>query len=185
VKLDGLRAGGPYEMTVSGKNSLTVRNVAVGEVWVCGGESNMEYKVLAARNGPAEAADGDLPMVRVFKVKHNAAETPREDCEGAWEVCDPDTAKDFPAIRIFLCPGTEPDDPGADRGDRERMGGQSPAEAWTAEGGTRERPGAAWGAGSLREKRGRLPRRSGRLSARLAEWQAARDATSAATAPPP
>ena len=75
-------------MTVSGKNSISIHNIAVGEVWVCSGESNMEYKVIAARNGREEMEEADLPMVRVFMVKHAAAEKPTADCEGAWVVCD-------------------------------------------------------------------------------------------------
>src|ERR1700759_4159225 len=45
VKLDALKAGGPLEMTVKGKNSITLKNVLVGEVWVCSGQSNMEFQV--------------------------------------------------------------------------------------------------------------------------------------------
>jgi sialate O-acetylesterase len=102
VKMDGLRYGGPYDMVVSGKNSVTVRNVAVGEVWLCSGESNMEYKLIAARNGQEEMADADLPMVRIFQVKHQVAQAPQAGCEGAWTVCDPAVAGDFPAIGFFF-----------------------------------------------------------------------------------
>lgn len=102
LKLDGLRAGGPYDMTISGKNSITLRNVVVGEVWVCSGESNMELKVAAARNAPEEEAGADLPMVRVFTVSHDAAQKPRPRCQGSWVVCDPDTVKGFSAIGYFF-----------------------------------------------------------------------------------
>jgi sialate O-acetylesterase len=130
VKLEGLPSGGPYDMTVSGKNSITVRNVAVGEVWVCAGESNMEYEVIAARNGRAELGDADLPMVRVFKVHHSASEQPNENCEGSWAVCDPETVRDFSAVGFFFARELN-------RRLREPVGliesawGPSPAEAWT------------------------------------------------------
>jgi sialate O-acetylesterase len=132
VKLDGLPSGGPYDMTVSGKNSIAVRNVAVGEVWVCGGEANMEYKVVAARNGQEEMADADLPMVRVFTVKHEAAETPQWDCEGSWVVCSPDTVKDFTAVGFFFARemNREMHTP---MGLIESAWGPSRAEAWTPE----------------------------------------------------
>jgi len=102
VKLNALPSGGPYDLTVSGKNTITVHNVAVGEVWVCAGESNMEYKVVAARDAQKEMADAAMPMVRVFVVKHDAQEEPQGDCEGAWVVCDPDSVKDFPAVAYFF-----------------------------------------------------------------------------------
>jgi sialate O-acetylesterase len=130
VKLDGLKSGGPYDLTIYGKNSITIHNVAIGEVWLCSGESNMEFKSIAARNGMEEIAEGDLPMVRVFTVWHHAADTPLADCDGAWVVCDPDTVKNFSAIAYFF--GRE-----LNRGMRVPMGfiqsawGPSPAEAWT------------------------------------------------------
>jgi sialate O-acetylesterase len=102
VKLDPLPSGGPYDLTVSGKNSITVHNVAIGEVWVCAGEANMEYKVVAAKDADKELADSDLPMLRLFVVNHSAAESPQGDCEGAWVECDPETVKDFPAIPFFF-----------------------------------------------------------------------------------
>ena len=102
VKLDGLKSGGPYDLTVSGKNSVTVHNVAVGEVWVCAGESNMEMKVVAARNGQQEMANANVPMVRVFVVKHASAGSPQADCEGTWVVCDPDTVQDLTATGFFF-----------------------------------------------------------------------------------
>jgi sialate O-acetylesterase len=129
VKLDPLKSGGPYDMTVSGKNSISIHNIAIGEVWVCAGESNMEYKVNAARNGREEMAEADLPMVRVFMVKHATAEKPAADCEGGWVVCDPNTVKDFSAVGYFFARELN-------RGMHVPMGliqstwGPSPIEAW-------------------------------------------------------
>jgi sialate O-acetylesterase len=102
VNLDGLKSGGPYDLTVYGKNSVTIHNVAIGEVWVCGGESNMEFKLIEAQNGQLEAANGDLPEVRVFTVWHDAAKEPQVDCDGAWVVCDPITARNLSAIGFFF-----------------------------------------------------------------------------------
>jgi sialate O-acetylesterase len=129
VKLEGIKSGGPYELTVSGKNSVSIHNVAIGDVWVCGGESNMEFKTIAARNSTEEMADADLPMVRVFVVKHDAEEKPAGDAEGAWVVCDPGTVKDFSAIGFFFAREIN-------RGQHMPIGliesawGPSPIEAW-------------------------------------------------------
>ena len=130
VKLAALKPGGPYDMTVSGKNSLTVHNVVVGDVWLCAGESNAEFTLLASQNGPAELADADLPMVREFKVKHTASEKPETDCAGTWVACSPATARDFSAVGYFFAKELN-------RGMHIPMGivesawGPSPAEAWT------------------------------------------------------
>jgi sialate O-acetylesterase len=130
VTLDPLPSGGPYDMTVAGKNNLTVHNVAIGEVWVCAGESNMEFKTVAARNSQEEMADADLPMTRVFTVSHTAAGQPASDCQGSWVVCDPDSVKDFSAIAFFFARELN-------RGMRTPFGiiqatwGPSPAQAWT------------------------------------------------------
>jgi sialate O-acetylesterase len=172
VKLSGLPAGGPYNMTISGKNSVTVQNVAVGEVWVCAGESNMEYKVMAARNGREELADAELPMVRVFKVKHALSEKPETDCEGAWVECNPETAKDFSAIGFFFARELN-------RRLREPIGvieaawGPSPIEAWTPR-GTLEKDAALHTALDRYEKAlSDYPAAVAAYQARLADWQKA------------
>jgi len=129
VKLDGLKSGGPYDMTVSGKNRIAIHNIAIGEVWVCSGESNMEFPVVAARNGGEEMAEADLPMLRVFTVEHRAAEKPDVDCKGSWVICDPESVRDFTAVGYFfareLNPGMR-----VPFGLIESTWGPSPLEAW-------------------------------------------------------
>ena len=148
VKLDPLKAGGPYDLTVSGKNSVTIHNVAIGEVWVCAGESNMEFRVATARNAAGEMAQANLPMVRVFTVKHNAAGKPQPDCEGAWVVCDPDTVKSLSAVGFFFARELN-------RGMRVPVGliqsawGPSPCRSVDAARDARGRPGARRGARAL------------------------------------
>jgi len=182
VKLGGLKAGGPYDMVISGKNSITVHNVAIGDVWLCAGESNMEYKVIAARNGQAELADATLPMVRVFTVKHNASEKPAADCQGVWTICDPDTARDFSAIGFFFAKELN-------RGMRIPIGliqsawGPSPAEAWTP------RQALEKDLGSVLERYDKAasayPAALSAYQARLADWKSASDAAKAAGSPIP
>ncbi len=64
------KAGGPYEMTVAGKNTVTVKDILVGEVWVCSGQSNMEFTVKQAKNSAEEIADANnYPQIRQFQCR--------------------------------------------------------------------------------------------------------------------
>lgn len=102
VKLEGLLPGTSGDMTVAGQNTLTVKNVAVGEVWVASGQSNMEFAENRAMNAEQEAAAADFPQIRMFTVKRNAALEPQPNCEGKWEVCNPQSVKGFSAVGYFF-----------------------------------------------------------------------------------
>jgi sialate O-acetylesterase len=102
VSLPELPAGGPYEITVAGKNSITLRNVLVGEVWVCSGQSNMEFPVVGAKNGQEEANAANDPQIRLFTVRKTVAEQPRVDTVGQWQECNPQTAPWFSAVGYFF-----------------------------------------------------------------------------------
>ena len=71
VKLAELPSGATGEMTVAGTNTLTIKNVAVGEVWVCSGQSNMEFTVRGAMNATEEISGADFPLLRHFTVGRN------------------------------------------------------------------------------------------------------------------
>jgi len=104
VDLENLEAGGPLGMTVAGKNTLTIRNVLVGEVWLASGQSNMEYPLAAwhVRNGDAEVAAANYPLIHVFTVKTKVAPAPLEEAEGSWQVCTPTNAPSFSATGYFF-----------------------------------------------------------------------------------
>lgn len=92
----------PAELVVSGKNTVTVRDVLVGEVWLCSGQSNMEWPVSRAQNAREEIAAANFPLIRHFKVKRTVAESPQESVEGDWAVCSPQTVEPFTAIGYFF-----------------------------------------------------------------------------------
>jgi sialate O-acetylesterase len=99
VKVGKLKAGGPYELTVEGKsNKVTSKNILVGEVWVCGGQSNMEWTV----NGTADAAqvkeNAKNSSIRRFKVPHRISARPETTVEGRWEVASPQTVGGWTAV---------------------------------------------------------------------------------------
>jgi sialate O-acetylesterase len=93
---------GPFELHVQGRNRLTVQDVLVGELWVCSGQSNMEWTVSSSQNPNEEAQAANFPKIRHFKVKKNVSRTPLEDVEGSWAVCSPATVPQFSAVGYFF-----------------------------------------------------------------------------------
>jgi sialate O-acetylesterase len=102
VRLDNLKAGGPFEMTIAGKNTLTLKNVLVGEVWVCSGQSNMWWTVALSADPEKNIKNSANPMIRLFTVPDRPAATPQHDVVGKWEQCGPDTVKNFSAVAYFF-----------------------------------------------------------------------------------
>ncbi len=102
VKLAGLAAGTTGELTIAGRNTLTVKNVAVGEVWVCSGQSNMEWVVANAKDVEQETKAADFPMIRMYTVQKSPKAEPVEDTVGKWEVCTPQTVGHFSAVGYFF-----------------------------------------------------------------------------------
>ncbi|MBO0934852.1 sialate O-acetylesterase [Fibrella aquatilis] len=96
-------AGGPYTLTAAGKSgSATFDDVLVGEVWLCSGQSNMEWPLSAAKDGKAEVAAANYPQIRQFYVPHVTATTPQSAVAGQWSVCSPQTAGKFTAVGYFF-----------------------------------------------------------------------------------
>jgi sialate O-acetylesterase len=102
VRLDPLEAGGPLELTVVGKNRVTIRNVMVGDVWICGGQSNMEWTVGASAHAAQEIAAATQPAIRCFKVGRNPTTRPLRNVRGAWLEASPRTVGQFTAVGYFF-----------------------------------------------------------------------------------
>ncbi|WP_407354677.1 sialate O-acetylesterase [Luteimonas sp. R10] len=93
-------AGGPFEITVTaGDETIVVRDVLVGDVWLASGQSNMEWPLLQTDGAEAEIARADDPLIRHFKVPKSWADTPQARLAGgAWAVASPQTVGDFSAV---------------------------------------------------------------------------------------
>ena len=103
TKLPSLDYGGPYEMTIKGKNSIHFDNILIGEVWVCSGQSNMEFRLNSAIHAKDEIAAANLPNIRLFTVAQKVSQTPVEDLDnGEWLVCTPSNAPAFSAVGFFF-----------------------------------------------------------------------------------
>ncbi len=108
ARLPAQPAGGPFKLTFEGKNRIELDDVWVGEVWLCGGQSNMERQLgLRAGQQPIdnwrqEVAVADYPQIRHFAVERTPADKPKDDTGGQWDVCSPRTVAQFTAIGYFF-----------------------------------------------------------------------------------
>lgn len=102
VKLDKLTTGGPHELTVKGKNTITVTDVLVGEVWLGSGQSNMAMTVSRSKDFEVEQAAANLPNIRMFREGSGPATEPQEGGSGKWEVCSSETVGNFSATAFFF-----------------------------------------------------------------------------------
>jgi len=92
----------PTAMTVKGRQTITLGDVLVGEVWLCSGQSNMQLQVKAAAKGRQETADASHPTIRLFQVNHSARSVEQDDVSGHWVVCEPKSAADFSAAGYYF-----------------------------------------------------------------------------------
>lgn len=151
VHLAPMKAGGPFTLTISGQNKQTkqdtivLNDILVGEVWVAGGQSNMERQ-LGLRVGQRpivdwekEVAAANHPQLRHFGVAQEKSLTPLSTVKGRWDVCTPDAVKDFTAVGYFFGRDLQ-----AARhvpvGIIHASWGGTPAEAWMSEAGLRPLP---------------------------------------------
>lgn len=103
VKLPKMNNGGPYKMTIKGKNTLSLENILIGDVWVCSGQSNMEFKVAGTKNSAVEIAAANYPSIRLFTVKKRVSKEPQVNLEdGEWSICTPQSVPNFSAVGYFF-----------------------------------------------------------------------------------
>jgi sialate O-acetylesterase len=104
VKLGALKASAkPANLTVKGNNEIKLENILVGEVWICSGQSNMEWNLRGSMNGNEEVAASNHPNIRLFNVPgHTTSPKPQEEGKGDWQVCSPKTSSGFSAVGYFF-----------------------------------------------------------------------------------
>ncbi len=102
VSLDPMPAGGPHKLTVKGKNEITLDDVLVGEVWVCSGQSNMQWAVGQSNDADLERLTANYPRLRFISVPQVGTQEMKDDFDGKWEVCTPETVGQFSAVGYFF-----------------------------------------------------------------------------------
>ena len=176
VELGPLKKGGPFELTVAGKNTVTIHNVLVGEVWVCSGQSNMEFAVWnhgvfgGVKNAEQEVAAAHYPLLRLFIVKKAVAGKPQSDVQGQWVVASPETVGNFSAVGYFF---------GRDLyrtmkfpvGMIDSSWGGTEAEAWTSAAALEADPDLKVAADSWRQRIAEFPHVLEQFEQKLGEWE--------------
>ena len=102
VKLPKQKAGGPLTLTVEGKNRIVLKNVLIGEVWVCSGQSNMEWPLNRSFESGKDIADSANPNLRLFTVPKLKANEPVDDVKASWQECNAETVKGFSAVAYYF-----------------------------------------------------------------------------------
>ncbi len=141
LRIPTAKAGGPHRLAVKGDNSVTFENVMLGEVWLCSGQSNMEWPLSQTDNAQAVIAAATHPNLRLFTVENTISAHQRIDVSGSWSACTPQTAERFSAVGYFFA-----------RALHEKLGddlpigliaadwGGTPAESWTSASGLAKFP---------------------------------------------
>jgi sialate O-acetylesterase len=103
IVFPAMKEGGPFTMTIKGKNTISLENVLIGDVWVCSGQSNMEWIVKSANNSEKEIANADYPQIRLLTAPKNFQYAQAEDVPGMnWKVCSPETVGNFSAVGYYF-----------------------------------------------------------------------------------
>jgi len=165
---------GRYTMTFRGNNTIEIKNILVGEVWVCSGQSNMEWPVRSSVNAEKEIAAADYPTIRLFTVQHKVAEAPQSDCEGNWQSCSPETIGGFSAVGYFFGRELhrELDLP---IGLIQTSWGGTPAEAWTSKEALQAKPECEPILQRYAEAVQRYPQAKKEYEQQLRDWEEAVD----------
>ncbi len=97
-------AGGPYTLTIKGKNTITLKDVYVGEVWVCSGQSNMEMRLSDCYNPAETIKNANNPKIRLFTVPKHPSDRPVHGFKGdpKWVECNADTVPSFSGVAYYF-----------------------------------------------------------------------------------
>jgi sialate O-acetylesterase len=107
VKIKTPEAGGPHTLNIKGSNEIILKEVLIGEVWICSGQSNMEMPLKGFKDQPVNESEQTIakaanPSIRLFTVGRQPSVTQKDDVSGSWLTVSPETVKDFSAVAYFF-----------------------------------------------------------------------------------
>jgi sialate O-acetylesterase len=153
LKIKTPKAGGPYSINVKGNNAIAIDDVLIGEVWLCSGQSNMEWAPAWGLPYEKEVAEATNKNIRFFHVPRTTALYPQNDVRGRWVVCTPEEMKKFSAVAYFF--GQQLTDKlKAPVGLIGSSWGGTPAEVWTPDSVVKSNPQLADAAAKLKPAAG-------------------------------
>jgi sialate O-acetylesterase len=125
-------AGGPYDLVITGNNTITLTDILIGDVWVASGQSNMEFGMKNTMNAATELAAANRPRIRLLHVKNKVADHPLDDLAvWPWVAATPESVKDFSAVAYFFGRDLQ-DTLDVPIGLIDTSWGGTPAESWTS-----------------------------------------------------
>ncbi len=131
VKIQPPTAGGPYTLTIKGHETVELHNVLVGDVWLCGGQSNMQVGLRSANHGEEEVKAANYPQIRFFAAAPHPAYHHTEFVEGTWKVVSPESADRVSAVAFYFARKVQQELHIPIGLVVDALGG-TPAEAWTS-----------------------------------------------------
>ena len=132
VRLSPQKAGGPDTLTITGRNHLELQNVMVGEVWICSGQSNMEWPLSRSFAAQKDIEAADNTMIRLYTVPKLKAKAPVHNVPATWQVCSPTSVPNFSAVAYYFGRELQPARQVAIGLIHTSWGG-SPAEVWMSD----------------------------------------------------
>lgn len=106
LTLPPFKVGDPLKMTIKGNNEIVFENVLIGEVWICSGQSNMQFGLASVLNAEEEIKNADYPNIRLYTVPQRISGTARQDFDARWIVCNPENISNrwgsFSAVAYFF-----------------------------------------------------------------------------------
>lgn len=128
------KEGGPYTISIKGYNEIVLKNILLGEVWICSGQSNMEMNASwGIENGDEAVKNAANPNIRLFLVPKLTATSPQNNISGTWTECTPETMKYFSAVGYFFGKRLQEELKDVPIGLISSNWGGTPAEIWTPE----------------------------------------------------
>jgi len=127
-------AGGPFEISIKGYNQISLKNILIGEVWLCSGQSNMEMNASwGIKNGEEETKLAHHPNIRFLSIPKLTSASPQDNLPANWEECTPETMKYFSAVAYFFALHLQEDLKDVPIGLINSSWGGTPAEIWIPE----------------------------------------------------
>lgn len=179
VYVPTIAAGGPYQLTFRASNTIEVKNVLLGEVWICSGQSNMEFTIAkgprswesGVNNYEQEVAKINNPKIRMFTVEEVATDTLKKDTRGEWQEANPQNARLFSAVAYYY--GREIfEKTGFPVGFINSTWGGTPAESWTNKTVLKADPDLTVIADRFEKQQADYPQAMQNYDAALTKWKA-------------